>query len=123
MTSSLRKVLLVEDEAISALSLRIHLTSMGYEVLGPIASGEEAVAVALSEHPLCILMDINLIGRMTGLDAAEEICRHDKIPIIFITGYANPEIREEADRIGHVAYLEKPVNVKALVLLLVNLTK
>lgn len=103
-------ILIVEDEAITALDLRSQLIDFGYEVGEPAGSGEEAVERALQEKPSCILMDINLIGDMNGIEAAETIRRACDTPIIFITGYSNNAMRDKAMRIMPLAYLEKPVD-------------
>ena len=104
-------LLLVEDEAITALSLRSELVQLGYEVIGIISTGTEAVQKACSHEPSAILMDINLIGAMNGVEAVEKIYEHTAIPVIYMTGYSNSEIKERALRTGPLAYLEKPVNI------------
>lgn len=108
------KLLLVEDEAITAMSIRKDLELMGYEVSDPIGTGEEAIQKALSECPSVILMDINIIGDMDGIEAVEKIHDQIRIPIIYMTGYSNREIRERAIKTGPLAYLEKPVNVREI---------
>jgi CheY-like chemotaxis protein len=47
---------------------------------------------------------------MNGLQAAEKIRETSDIPIIFISGYSNSEMKSRAMRTGPVAYLEKPVD-------------
>ena len=82
------KILLVEDEAIVAQYLSLELELEGYEVCGYVATGEEAIQKALEEKPDLILMDINILGDIDGIQAAEEILKHRYIPIIFMTGYS-----------------------------------
>ena len=106
------KLMLVEDEAITALSLRSALMRLGYEVSEAVATGPDAVEKAFSYKPSVILMDINLIGDMNGIEAVEKIHERAPVPVIYITGYSNPGTRERALRTEPLAYLEKPVDVQ-----------
>ena len=63
--------LIVEDEVIVAADLANRLKVLGYDVIGMVESGEEAVFTACSLHPDLILMDIQLKGQMDGIEAAE----------------------------------------------------
>ncbi len=108
----IKKILIVEDEVIIAMSLQNDLKQLGYDVSGPVVNGEEAVLVAFKEKPSLILMDINLIGGMDGIDAIQKIHEKEYIPIIYMTGYSNKETKERAMKTQPLAYLEKPVNVK-----------
>ncbi|HOO72880.1 MAG TPA: response regulator [Spirochaetota bacterium] len=113
-----KKLLLVEDETITAMSLRASLERLGYEVSETVVTGYEAVQKAFSYKPSVILMDINLIGEMNGVEAVEKIHEKNPIPVIYITGYSNREIKERALRTRPLAYLEKPVNVSDIQALL-----
>lgn len=104
------KVLIVEDEAIAAISLKMDLEIFGYDVLDPIAKGENSIPVAIQENPDLILMDIRLAGRLDGIEAAEEIFLKKKIPIVFMTGYGTEEIKERTRKVNPVDYLDKPVS-------------
>ena len=67
------KVLIVEDEAITAQLLEMQLDTAGYDIVGPSAKGEDAVKLAVDEKPDAILMDINLLGEMDGIEASHLI--------------------------------------------------
>ena len=108
------KVLIVEDERLTAKSLQLDMERLGAEVLEPVSSGKDAVDVALQEHPDFILMDIRLIGKLDGIDAATEIHSNKKIPIAFMSGYATEFIMERAQKINPVDFLEKPVSIAQL---------
>lgn len=115
-----KKVLIVEDEAIIALCLKHELESCGFNVLEPVATGEEAVASILSGCPELILLDIRLAGKMTGLDVAKsEECKKTKL-LIFMTGYITPEIKKEAMKLNPTGFLEKPVEVNDILKILKN---
>ena len=76
------KILLVEDENIEALDIKLTLESFGYEVPYIASSGEEAVEKALAIMPDLILMDIILKGNSNGIEVASKIKKLN-IPVIF----------------------------------------
>jgi two-component system, response regulator PdtaR len=108
------KILLVEDEALSALYLSLELQKMGFRVLAALSTGEEALALARAERPDLILMDINLSGRMDGLEAVRRIKELFEVPVIFTTGYSDAGIRELAGALEPLAFLVKPLDLKEL---------
>lgn len=102
-------ILLVEDEAILAFTLKRILESAGYEVIGTAAFGEDAVKAAESRRPDIVLMDIFLQGKMNGIEAAAIIKKKADIPIIFITGNSDNATYEQAMKTEPAAYMQKPI--------------
>ena len=107
-------ILIVEDDGILATHLQYVLTELGYRPVGPVASGESAIAAAASLKPDLILMDINLIGEMNGIDAAGHIGAVSSVPVIFLTGHAEDALIQEAKRVAPYGYLVKPVSEREL---------
>lgn len=110
-----KKVLIVEDEAVTAMLYETIFNKHGYSVGEVASSGEDAVAFARQEIPEVILMDIRLIGSMDGIDAAREIRTFNSCLIIFVTGYSDDLLRDRALAIPNTMYFIKPVNFKQLV--------
>ncbi len=110
--------MIVEDEALLAMSLRIDLEDLGYKVCKFVPSGEEAVKIAKQEKPDAILMDIHLRGEIDGIEAAKQIKSLYGIPIIFITGYPSHETEEKIKSVEPIGYFVKPVASKDVHLLL-----
>jgi diguanylate cyclase (GGDEF)-like protein/PAS domain S-box-containing protein len=108
------KVLVVEDERIIALDLRQQLQALGYVVIGLAASGEQAVAMALELKPDLVLMDIHLEGAMDGIEAAQAIHAHSRIPVVFLTAYAEDETLKRAQASLPFGYLVKPSEYREL---------
>jgi len=108
------KILLVEDEVVIAMLLRKQLANIGYPVLGHVTTGEKAIVSANQNPPDIILMDIRLAGEIDGIEAAETIKAKVDVPIIFITGYDDKEIRERAEKIEPIGFLIKPLDVFSL---------
>ncbi len=87
------KILIVEDEMITALDLHHELCSLGYEVAGLATSGEEAVRLTNQSDPDLILMDLRLTGKMDGIEAATQIQRVKSVPVIYLTANAHLLVR------------------------------
>jgi two-component system, response regulator PdtaR len=109
-----QRIFIVEDEALSAFYLIMKLKDMGFSVDATLASGEEAVARAETYRPDLILMDINLAGAMNGIEATKRIKERFEVPVIFISGYSDEELRSRAAELDPVAFLVKPVDTKLL---------
>lgn len=115
------KILLVEDEALIALLLKRNLELLGWEVGNPVATGETAIQRVKDELPDVVLMDIRLVGKMNGIEAAREIRVFSHIPIIFMTGYSDSELKVQAEALHAAAYLIKPVTPEQIEPVLVDL--
>jgi len=108
------RILLVEDERITAMDECALLEEMGYEVIASVASGQDAVDKAITDKPDIILMDIMLDGDMDGIDAAETIRQIQDIPIIFVSAHSDSEFLQRAKISGSVGYVLKPFNRESL---------
>ncbi|MEI6314090.1 MAG: response regulator [Syntrophus sp. (in: bacteria)] len=107
-------ILIVEDDGILATHLHYMLMELGYNVLAPVASGEEAISVAAARRPDLVLVDIELTGEMNGITAAEQIRAAADIPIIFLTAYSEDKLLQQAKTIAPYGYLVKPVPEREL---------
>lgn len=102
------KILVVEDEPIIALDLQILLESFGFDVYGPVPSGETSLKAVSFFRPDVVLMDVKLKGKMSGIDAARIIHNHLQIPVIFLTAYGDDTTKKEASEITSFGYIRKP---------------
>ena len=102
------KILIVDDEWLTRLEIEEMLTDLGYEVAGQAETGAEAVTMARGLNPDLVLMDIKMPGEMNGIDAAREIKAELGTPIIFLSGYGDPEHIEAAKKIAPFGYVMKP---------------
>lgn len=108
------QILVVEDERIIALNLKEALESLGYAVVGIAASGAKAVEKATALRPDLVLMDIQLKGRMDGIEAAEQIWENLQIPTIYVTGHSDTSTLERAKVTAPFGYILKPVKEQEL---------
>ena len=108
------KILIVEDEPVVARDTAECLEGLGYEVLGPVASGEEAVAAAESGRPDVVLMDIRLRGEMDGIEAASQIRSRFGTVVVFLTAFTDRDLLKRAREVGVSGYLTKPYEEREL---------
>lgn len=102
-----KKILLVEDERIIAMSEEHILMRYGFEVV-TVGTGEAAIATMDSRDDIdLILMDINLSAGMDGTEAAQQILAHHDVPLIFISSHTEREIVERTEGITSYGYIVK----------------
>ena len=107
------KILLVEDNELNRDMLSRRLQRRGFEIVTA-TDGEKGVALAASEKPDLILMDISLPG-LNGWDATKQIRRNGvTTPIIALTAHAMSGDREKTLEAGCDEYETKPVELEIL---------
>lgn len=111
---SLQRVLITEDEKITALDLKFALEDLGFDVVESVSSGEESIAAARELKPDLILMDIHLNTEMLGTEAAAIISSELDIPIIFLSAYSDRSVINEASQTLPYGYLIKPYEPREL---------
>ena len=108
------KILIVEDEILVATDIQESLESLGYTVQGAVDTGLKAVEAVEKELPDLVLMDINLKGEMTGIEAAKIISRKNDVPIIYLTANADINTVNKAKVALPYGYIIKPFTDKDL---------
>ena len=108
------RILIVEDESVVALDLRLRLEAMGYTVVGSHATGREAVEGAGRLEPDLVLMDIVLPGGLDGVGAAAEIRARFDIPVVFLTAFSDRPTLERVKTTAPAGYVVKPFDEGAL---------
>ena len=107
-------ILIVEDELLIAKNLSHKLESLGYQIVGIVSSGADAIQRAGAMEPDLILMDIVIKGDMDGIETAVIINQKFDIPIIYTTAYADDETLQRAENTGPYGYLLKPFKQREL---------
>jgi two-component system, cell cycle sensor histidine kinase and response regulator CckA len=108
------RILVVEDEHIVALDIKMHLEKYGYEVPTTCPSGEEALEKIEQVDPILVLMDIKLQGELDGLQTAEVIRSRYHTPVILLTAYADEDTIQRAKITQPFAYIIKPFEEREL---------
>ncbi len=101
-------IVIVEDDPILCDLLRIRLTKMGHSVAGMYATGEDAIQAISKTPPNLIIMDVTLVGKMDGIETAQNIQINNPIPIVFLTGSSDPQTFERAKSTENSEYIIKP---------------
>jgi two-component system, response regulator PdtaR len=109
------KILIVEDDFLAASEMEAALMEAGFEIAGIANRAEEAVRLAKSQSPALAIMDIRLIGRADGIDAALEMFRETGIRCIFATAHHDPRMRARAEAASPLGWLPKPFAPHALI--------
>ncbi len=106
--------MIVEDEGVVALQIKEALEGMGYTVPGVALAGEEAVARAIDLEPDLVLMDIQLKGGISGVEAAARIRSRLDVPVVYLTAFSDQETLEQAQLTEPYGYVLKPFEERAL---------
>jgi DNA-binding NarL/FixJ family response regulator len=114
-TSSAPRILLVEDDYFVAIDLEDGLRNAGMQVLGPVPTAEEALALARSERPTLAVMDIRLAGEKDGIEAALELYRELGIRCIFASAHVEPPYRQRAAAAAPLGWVQKPYTIGTVV--------
>lgn len=112
-----RKILAVEDNPVGALVLKRALEGMGFEVIGPFATGEEALET-LSGMWACLpdaaVVDIYLAGAMDGLEVARRLYDEFGVPAILASEARHDDLPDQVAPCGAWSFIAKPVEPTSL---------
>ena len=103
-----KKMMIVEDDVLSAASLAEFLSERDYEVVGTAKDGESALAMASALGPDLVLMDIGLGGSMDGIETARRLKSAGGHAIVFVTARSDFETIDRARAIHPFGILLKP---------------
>jgi two-component system, response regulator PdtaR len=107
------KILIVEDEVITAEDIRESLKLIGYENVSVSYTDIEALRMSVKNSYDLILMDVKLNGsKHDGIELAKII--NNDIPIIYCTAYSDSETINRILRSPHLSYILKPFEVKKI---------
>ncbi len=108
------KILIVEDDAIVAMAMRVHLQRLGYDVVGVAGTGAKALELGELSSPDLVLMDIKLNGEMDGIETTAKLRSIMSVPVIYVTSYTDEEFLERAKITEPFGYLVKPFQEQEL---------
>ncbi|WP_426061851.1 LytR/AlgR family response regulator transcription factor [Hymenobacter sp. B1770] len=116
MTSTNHRVLVIlnKEEATLALSLTEMLEAEGHTVVGPVASGFEALSVMLHQQVDTMLCDVSLQGPWDGIETARQLQVQHPMPLVYLTGMTNLDTLMSVVDTTPAAYITKPVSVDSL---------
>jgi len=108
--SDKKRILIVEDEAVTAIDLASILKKLGYKTTGFAFAGEEVLDKVDDIRPDLVLMDIHLSGDMDGIETAALIREKYDIPVVYATAYADSHTLNRSKTTDPFGYVLKPFN-------------
>jgi two-component system, response regulator PdtaR len=108
MDSHLR-IAIADDDRSSRVILRQILQKLGHSIVVEADSGWSLVDQCAVANPDVVITD-NWMADIRGLDAATEICRNKKIPIILISAFCDPDLVRIAEQRQIAMYMVKPIH-------------
>jgi CheY-like chemotaxis protein len=105
-----RHILVVEDDYVLAMDMRLTLEDVGAEVVGPVGTLRDALRLVENEDFDAAVLDIDLHGEL--IFAVAERLQARAIPFIFTTGYEATMLPE---RFAATTRYRKPINAEAVV--------
>lgn len=109
-----KRILIIEDDLILALSLEMMLKRIGCSEIQKVETGEEAIEAAESFKPDLLLVDVQLGSGITGIEAVEVIQSKSDVPALYVTGNSDQFFREKAEKTNFLDYLIKPITYREL---------
>jgi CheY-like chemotaxis protein len=109
------RILVVEDDFLVSVDMEEGLKEAGFDVVATANTADDAVDAALREKPDIVVMDVRLLGKRDGVDAALEIFRATGIRCIFATAHHDRETRARAEPSRPLGWLPKPYGQDTLV--------
>lgn len=116
------EILIVDDDEDFRKAISRVVSSAGYRVIS-VGSALEMLVILKETKPSLIILDIRM-SWLNGLDLTRGLKinpKYKKIPIIAISGFANPELRYKIAKLGAEYFLEKPINNEELLNLIARI--
>jgi DNA-binding response OmpR family regulator len=108
------KILIVEDEALTADAIKSQIAKMGYHSVDIATTYSEALSCIENQALDLILLDIDLKSEFTGIDIAKERSVLNKIAVIYLTAYRDSATRRELIATNPKGYLTKPLRYEEM---------
>jgi PAS domain S-box-containing protein len=108
------QILIVEDESIVAEHIRRNLEHLGYSVSSVVSSSEKAIKEVEVKVPDLVLIEIELQGKMDGIETANKIRSRFNIPVVYLTAYSDEKTPELAKITEPFGYVIKPFTEREL---------
>jgi len=108
------KILIVEDDTITAKIIERALQNTGYEVTAIAKSGSETFSQIKKNPPDLVLVDIKLQGKMDGIEVADQILTKFDMPVVYLTASTDEATLGRIKETEPFGYITKPFDSKEL---------
>ena len=110
LSSSSRRVLIVEDEFMIALELEEVMAELGFDVADLAPSPQDAFVLAMAHQPDIVVMDVCLGGGREGIETGRWLRKVCRVPVVFVTGCNdNDTVDRIHEQVPGAPVLPKPV--------------
>ncbi|HYA66653.1 MAG TPA: response regulator [Burkholderiaceae bacterium] len=106
-------VMVVDDDRLVLATLCAGLRQAGIEVIEA-DNGDEAILLARRHKPQLAILDMRMQGK-SGMDVARYLAANTRTGFLFLSAFNDSATIEEANRLGALGYLVKPLDVKQIV--------
>ncbi len=107
-------ILIVEDDEITALNLKLSLQKHGYNIVTVCDNQLEAKNKIAEYGPDIVIIDISLQESSDGIELAKTIRKKYNIPFIYLTSYSDEDIITKAKQTEPYGYILKPFDPNSL---------
>ena len=104
------RVMIVEDEAITAMATGAMLKRLGHVVSAAVGTGQDALDAFRRQRPDLVLMDIRLDGDLDGIETAKLMRRDSDVPVVFVSAFVDDGTRNRAAEASPFDFLPKPLD-------------
>ena len=101
------KILVVEDDFITAMEIKRLLETSGYQPYSA-SSSDDALKKSVEIKPDLILMDVRIKGKNDGIKTTQKIKKLIDVPVIYLTAYTDHQLVESIKLTRPVACILKP---------------
>ncbi|MCU0400417.1 MAG: ATP-binding protein [Algoriphagus sp.] len=108
------RILIVEDDSVSALLLQRALEKNNHQIIGIADTGEKALEILDEFGADIVMMDINLAGELDGIKTTEIINEKFDIPVVYLSASSDAETLNKVVGTNPSAYVIKPFNIREL---------
>lgn len=108
------RILIVEDDSVSALLLQRALEKNAHQIIGIADTGEKALEILGDNGADIVMMDINLAGELDGIKTTEIINERFDIPVVYLSASSDAETLNKVVGTNPSAYVIKPFNIREL---------
>jgi signal transduction histidine kinase len=108
------RILIVEDDSVSALLLQRALEKNNHQIIGIADTGEKALEILDEYGADIVMMDINLAGELDGIKTTEIINEKFDIPVVYLSASSDAETLNKVVGTNPSAYVIKPFNIREL---------
>jgi two-component system, response regulator PdtaR len=106
-------IMVVDDDRLVLATVVAGLRQAGFEIIEA-DNGDDAILMARRHRPRLAILDMRMQGK-SGMDVARYLAANTTTGFMFLSAFGDSEIVAEAQRLGALGYLVKPIDVNQIV--------